>query len=127
MGEDLTGRLRAWPAGPDARAAVELVIAGGWLDDDAFVAACVVPVDGDPALAVVDWAALAGHARSLRGTGSARRAAALRKAYGVAARGWQPAPTGAEPARVLVTRRHDSAVVVVDGDHSLVIPGRYCR
>jgi hypothetical protein len=31
------------------------------------------------------------------------------------------------PARVRVTRRDDSAVVVVDGDHSLVIPGHYCR
>jgi hypothetical protein len=125
--DDLAGRLRAWPTGPDTHAAVELVIAGGWLDDDDFVAACVVPVEGDPGLAVVDWAALAHHAGSLRGTGSARGAAALRTAHAVAARGWgaERSPDGS--ARVRVTRRDDSAVVVVDGDRSLVIPGRYCR
>jgi hypothetical protein len=88
MSDDWTVRVRAWPAGPDARRAADLAIAAGWLDDPRFVEACVVPVGGDGGMAVIDWAALAAHARDCEAA-EPERSAELRAVHAVAARGWE--------------------------------------
>jgi hypothetical protein len=63
------------------------LVGGGWLADGAFVRACVVPVEGDMTVAVVDWAALAQHARLLEKGGN-DRAGELWEIYAIAARAW---------------------------------------
>jgi hypothetical protein len=85
--EALAVRLRTWAAGPEARAAVDLLIARGWLADEAFVQACVVPIRGDLTIAVVDWAGMGHHARQLEESGD-DRAGGLWEIHAVAARAW---------------------------------------
>jgi hypothetical protein len=85
--ETLAGRLRTWAAGPEARTAVDQLITGGWLGDEVFVGACVVPVEGDLTVAVVDWAALAQHAHRLEERGE-DRGGELWQIYATAARAW---------------------------------------
>jgi hypothetical protein len=63
------------------------LVIGGWLADEAFVRACVVPVEGDLTVAVVDWAALAQHARRLEEGGNAC-GGELWEIYAIAARAW---------------------------------------
>jgi hypothetical protein len=86
--DGLADWLRAWPTGPDIRRAVELVIAGGWLIDDRFVRACVVPVDGRDRVAIIDWAAMASFARTVASVDQAQ-ACELWAIHAVAARSWR--------------------------------------
>lgn len=70
MGDDeMDGRrinrakaLRRAQVGPGERPAIERFIDEGWLRDRTFTSACVVQVDEQPAVAVIDWPAVAKHA-----------------------------------------------------------------
>jgi hypothetical protein len=83
---EVEASLRRWPAGPYSRAAVEELIAGGWLQDSVLVDTCVVPIASGEA--VVDWAELAQYASALDGS-DPQKAAGLREVYALASEGWQ--------------------------------------
>jgi hypothetical protein len=54
----LVERLRAWPADPAAKRAVDLVLSTELLGDPEFVTRCVVELADDPPIAVIDWSEL---------------------------------------------------------------------
>lgn len=54
--DDLTERLNRWALSmPGMPEAIAILISGGYLDDERFVAECIVDMDGAD-VAIVDWA-----------------------------------------------------------------------
>jgi hypothetical protein len=83
----LADQLRAWQSHPAVHRAVELVIAGGWVDRPEFVRRCVVAAADDGSLAVIDWAEVAASAAGLDRDGRPG-GRELWTIHGEAARSW---------------------------------------
>jgi hypothetical protein len=83
--DPLPARLLRWARGvPGMETAVRDLVASPWLDDDGFVDECVVPIDGDGSIAVVDWAA----AGTFLARGPAGDLTGLRRAIDAARSTW---------------------------------------